>query len=120
MMCAGIYLLLQSIRVTGPLGFGAGIYSFNAFGTSMNITGGMILFPFIIGIGMIFFNARNYWGWALSTGSLVALLAGVIMNIHFTFKSMTLFELIGILIMSVGGLGLFLRSLKNVEQEKSK
>jgi hypothetical protein len=115
MMCAGIYLLLQAISVTSPFGMGFGLYSFGAFGSSYSVTSGMIMIPFIIGVGMIFFNDRNYLGWSLAVGALISLLAGVIMNIHFTFRSMSLFDLIVILILSFGGLGLFLSSLRNHE-----
>jgi hypothetical protein len=119
MMCAGIYLLLQSIVVSGPFGFGTGLYSFSAFGNPFTVTSGMILIPFIFGIGMIFFNARNIIGWALAIGSLGAMIAGVIVNIHITMKSMTLFDLIGIIVLAFGGLGLFLNSLRSQGRSKS-
>lgn len=112
MMCAGFYLLLNAIVVTQPWGLGYGLYRFSAFGSPMAITSGMILVPLMIGIALIFFNARNYIGWALATGSLAALVVGVIVNIHLTLRPMSLFELLGILILTLGGLGLFLRSLK--------
>jgi hypothetical protein len=118
MMCAGVYMLLQSIIVTGPFGFGYGLYSFAAFGNPFSITSGMIIFPFILGIGMIFFNGRFFLGWLIAVGSLGALIAGVIMNTHFTMKTMTLFDLLTILILTFGGLGLFLRSLQNHEPKK--
>ena len=113
MMCAGFYMLLHSIIVTESFGFGMGLYHLAVFGSPMPVTSGMILIPFMIGVGMIFFNGRNLLGWGFAVGSLVALIAGVIANLHFTFRTMTLFDVIVILVLCVGGTGLFLRSLQD-------
>lgn len=112
MMCAGIYLLLQSIVVAQPFGLGTGLYHFIAFGGPVSITSGMLLVPLMIGIGLVFYNARNILGWALACGSLAALVVGVLVNLRFVMRPMSLFELLGILVLALGGLGLFLRSLK--------
>jgi hypothetical protein len=112
MLCGGVYLLLQNITVTNRFGFGVGLYRVGWFG-GVNVTSGMILIPFILGVGIIFYNSKNIAGWILSCGSLVALVFGVISNIHFSMRSMTAFDLITILVLAVGGLGLFLRSLKD-------
>lgn len=113
MMCGGIYMLLQNITVTNKFSLGVGLYRVGWLG--VNITSGMILIPFIFGVGIIFYNSKNIAGWLLSIGSLVAMIFGVISNIQFSMRSMTAFELITILVLGVGGLGLFLRSLKNFE-----
>ena len=113
MMCAGFYLLLQSIVVTQMLGLGMGLFHVAFFGGALSITSGMILIPMMFGVGMVFFNARNRIGWALAGGSLVALIVGVISSIHFMMRGMTLFDLLVILILCVGGAGLFLRSLRD-------
>lgn len=112
MLCAGLYMLLQSILVTHAFSLGVGLFRFAFFGTPMNITGGMILIPFVIGVGMVFYNSRNYLGWGLAVGSLAALIVGVIASVQFVFRTMSLFDLICILVLCVGGLGLFLRGLR--------
>ena len=109
MMIAGGYLLLQSIVVRPNFGFGASL--FNVGG--IPVTSGMVLVPFMFGIGMIFYNARNWIGWGLAGASLIALVAGVIASISLQFARMSVFELIVILVLLVGGIGLFLRSLKD-------
>ena len=109
MLCGGIYLLFNSINVYGNYGFGARLYSMGGFG----VTSGMIMIPFMFGVGMIFYDARNYIGWILAIGSLVALVFGVISEVRFSFQNMTAFDLIVILVLSVGGLGLFLSSLRS-------
>jgi hypothetical protein len=117
MLCAGLYLLLQSIVVTNTFSLGVGLFRFALFGTPMSLTGGMILVPFMIGVGLVFFNSRNWVGWLLAVGSLVALLVGVIVSVQFVFRTMTLFELLCILVLAVGGAGLLLRSLQSAREE---
>ncbi|QSX41398.1 hypothetical protein [Shewanella cyperi] len=113
MLCGGVYLLLNAISVTSSFGLGARLYGISAWGGNYGITGGMIMLPFMFGIGIIFFNAKNPLGWLLGIGSLVALVFGVISSVHFHLRAMTAFDLIVILVLAVGGLGLLLRSLKD-------
>ena len=112
MLVGGSYLFLNSISVTSTFGFGARLYSIFAFGGHFSITSGMIMFPFMIGVGMVFYDAKNWLGWLLACASIVALVFGVIASIRFSFQAMSAFDLITILVLSVGGLGLFLRSLR--------
>ena len=114
MMCGGFYMLLNSIVISSHFGFGYRLYSYGHFG----ITSGMILIPLIFGIGIIFYDSRKWYGWLLAGGSLVALVFGVISSIRFVFRPMSAFDLIVILVLSVGGLGLFLRSLRAVKERQ--
>lgn len=109
MMCGGGYLLLRSIIIRPTFGFSTSIYSFGGFA----VTSGMVLIPFIFGVGLIFYNSRNWLGWLLAGGSLVALVFGVIANLNMQFAQMSAFDLIVILVLLVGGIGLFLRSLRS-------
>lgn len=117
MMCGGFYLLLQSIVVTHGFGLGSYLFGFSFFGYNVGITSGMVMIPFIFGVGMIFYNARNYIGWMLSVGSLAAMIFGVIASTHFVFRSMTAYELITILVLCFGGLGLLLNSLRKTGEK---
>lgn len=108
MFCGGIYLLLNAITISAPYGFGARLYNFGGYA----ISSGMVMIPFMFGIGIMFYDVRKWYGWLLAGGSLVALIFGVISSIHFTFARMSAFDLIVILILAVGGLGLLLRSFK--------
>ncbi|WP_299568133.1 hypothetical protein [uncultured Shewanella sp.] len=111
MMCGGFYMLLKAIKVTSSFGFSHSLY--NVGGVSL--TSGMIMIPFMFGIGLMFYNAKNILGWILTFGSLVGLIFGVISSINFRFSHMSAFDLIVILVLSVGGLGVFLRSLKTID-----
>lgn len=113
MMCAGFYMLLSAIVVRSSFGMGMRLYGVNAFGSNFSITSGMVMVPFIFGIGMIFYNSRNWLGWILCIGSISALIFGVISSIHFSMRPMSSFDLIVILVLAIGGLGLLLKSLRS-------
>ena len=117
MMCGGFYILLNAIKVTSSFGMVMGLYRFSAVGSGFSITSGMIMIPFIFGVGLIFYNSRNILGWILTIGSISGLIFGVISSIRFSFRSMSSFDLIVILVLAVGGLGLFLRSLKTLDKK---
>jgi len=111
MMCTGFYLLLNSISISSNFGAGR-LYSLSGYGMNYGVTSGMIMIPFIFGVGIVFYNAKNWLGWLLTIGSISSLIFGVIASIRFRFVSMSAFDLIVILVLAIGGLGLFLRSLK--------
>ena len=119
MMCGGFYMLLNAITVSSNFGLGSRLFGFSGFGSNIGITGGMIMIPFIFGIGMIFYNSKNLLGWILSIGSITALIFGVISTVRFNLRTMSSFELIVILVLDVGGIGLFLRSLKKIYNKYS-
>ncbi len=111
MATAGGYLLLDNIVVANTWGFGAPLYRLS-YGGGWNVTGGGLLIPFMFGIGWIFYNARSVWGWVIAGGSLAAIIFGVIINLSITMRTMSLLNLIIILVLMVGGLGLFASSLR--------
>lgn len=106
MLVAGLYMFLSSVHVNFQLG--TRIYSFGDY----HMTSGMILIPFMLGIGMLFFSSKNIFGWVLTFGSLAILIFSLIMNTQLTLQRMDAFTLIIILILMVGGLGLFLSSFR--------
>jgi len=112
MLIGGVYLLLNSIHVT--YNFGAQLFGFGNYG----VTSGMIMIPFMFGVGIIFYNSKNVIGWFLAGGSLIALVFGVISSIRFVFDRMSAFDLIVILVLTFGGLGIVLRSLASKELKK--
>lgn len=119
MMGTGFYMLLSKIMVSVNFGIGARLYHYKSAGGgfSFGLTTGMIFIPMLLGIGMIFYNSKSIWGWALAGISLAAMVFGVISNTRISMQTMTSFDLIVILVLAFGGTGLFLRSLK---EQKSK
>ena len=108
MATAGGYLLLENIVVSNSWGFGSPLYH---LGRGFNLTGGALLVPFMFGIGWIFYDARAPWGWILAGGALAAIIFGVLINLNISLRTMSLLNLLVILVLMVGGLGLFARSL---------
>ena len=113
MMIAGGYLFLDAVKVTHGFGLHRAIYTIGSF----NLTSGMVLVPLIFGVGFIFYNSKNPLGWILTAASLIMLTFGIIASIKFKLRYMSAFELITILVLAVGGLGLFFSSLRNFNLE---
>ena len=109
MMIAGFYLLFNAIAIETRFGLGMRLYGIGGVG----ITSGMLMIPFIGGIVSIFYKASNPVGWLLAVGSLIAMVVGVLANSQFSFRAMSAFDLILILVLAFGGLGLFLKSLRH-------
>ena len=108
MMIAGGYLFLDAVKVSYGFSFGMRLYSIGGF----NMTSGMVLIPLMFGIGLIFYNAKNILGWVLTIATLIMLVFGIISSINFRLRGMSAFELITILVLGIGGIGLFLSSLR--------
>jgi hypothetical protein len=111
MAIAGIYLLLSSLQVVSW--FGGRLFGIGSFG----LTSGMILIPFIIGIAIVFYDARKWYGWLLTLGSMVALIAGAVASVEFRFRRMTAFELIVVIVLLFGGVGLVIRSVRELNRD---
>lgn len=108
MMVGGFYLLLNAIVVRPGFGLGARVFAVGG----LPVTSGMVLIPFGFGIGLVFYNSKNWLAWGLAIASLVALIFGVIANTTLQFARLSAFDLLVIIVLLTGGLGLFLRSLR--------
>lgn len=108
MMVAGGYLLLNGIIIRPTFGLGMGLFRLGG----VQVTTGMVLIPFVFGVALIFYNGRSWLGWGLAAASLIAMVTGVIASLQLTMVGMSVFELLTILVLLFGGLGLFLRSLR--------
>src|SRR5215468_7567850 len=100
MSCIGGYLLSNQVSVVGSY------WSFWG-GNSFGIT----LVPMLFGVAILFFNGKSRVGWFLAIAGALFILAGVIANMHISFRPTSLFNTLVMLILLVGGLGLIARSL---------
>jgi uncharacterized protein len=98
---AGGYLLLQQVVVTGG---SWSLWGYNAFGLS--------LVPFLLGVGLLFWNGRSIPGWLLFAAGLVIILAGILANLEIYFRPTSLFNTLLMLTLLAGGIGLLARSLR--------
>jgi hypothetical protein len=101
--------------VSSSFGLGTRLFGVGGYG----ITGGIVLIPLVIGIAMIFFNARSALGWLLAICAFAALVFGVIASVNMSLRTMSAFELLCILVLAFGGLGLFLRSLRSAARDEA-
>ncbi len=111
MTLIGGYLLLNQIRVS------SGFFSwrYGLFG-GVNISAfGVTLIFFLLGVGFIFFDGRSKIGWFLTGGSFMLILVGVLATLRVYLQTTSLYILLAILILFVGGLGLIARSLRAIE-----
>jgi hypothetical protein len=99
---AGGYLIMNQVQVT------SGYWSW--WGTN---TFGLTLIPLIVGIGLLFFNGKSIPGWVLAGGGAVIIFVGIIANLQIYFRQTSLYNLIIMLVLFAGGLGLMARSLKS-------
>lgn len=110
MFVGGLYLMLSAIRVDIGNMFSGGRHSlFNVGG--VGVTSGSIMIVLMLGVGMLFYNAKNPLAWLITVGSLVALIFGVIASVNFSLRYMSAFDLIVIVTLLAGGLGLLLSSM---------
>ncbi len=99
MLALGMILLLRSISVN--TGFGGHLFMMGR----TNITTGMVLIPFIVGVALMFYGMTEI-GWLIAVGSLVVLVLGTVINSRMSLRSMSLVELIVMLTLLGAGLGL--------------
>lgn len=112
MIIMGLYLFLDNLNVTQSFSMSMPLMNMGGF----RLTTGYVLIPFIFGIGFIFYNAKSDLGWFLVIISLILLGIGVITSIHFKLNRMSAFELMMIIGLTVGGVGLFLSSLRTINR----
>ncbi|HOX51557.1 MAG TPA: hypothetical protein PKY05_08710 [Fibrobacteria bacterium] len=112
MIGLGLYLLLRNILVTSRFSLGMGLFSVPLGGHSQAIPAGVFLLTALVGLVLVFFDARKIVGWIVLGGSVVALVAGVLIGLNLHLRPMSLFELLLILAVLGAGLGLFFRSLR--------
>jgi hypothetical protein len=112
MFFVGLYLMLSNIRVTNGFGLSSSVFRLGGQG-GIQVTTGYILIPFIIGIILIFYNAKSLIGWVLTVLSLGLLIFGIIASMRFYWQGLSAFDTLVIIVLLFGGLGIFLRSLKD-------
>lgn len=100
MVCVGGYLLTNQVSVVSSY--------WNFWGTS---SFGITLIPMLFGIGILFWNGRSAIGWFLTVAGALFIVAGVIANMHIYFQQASLFNVLVMLVLLVGGLGLVARGL---------
>jgi len=101
LVIAGGYWILNQVQVTGGSWT---LYGYNAFGIS--------LLPFLLGIGLLFYNGKSAAGWVLLGAGLIILFAGILSNLGIYWRSTSLFAALMMFGCLFAGLGLIAKALK--------
>ena len=107
----GLYLLFDSVHVVSG---GTGIVSQWLMGSSggwETTSRGVIFVPLLLGVGLLFYDAKTRIGWGLLWVGLAAIIVEILSRLQFMF-SMKTSHLLLILGMTAAGLGLMLRGLR--------
>lgn len=108
LIVVGGYLLMKQIMVTSG---GWSLYGYDAFGMS--------LIPFLLGLGIVFYNGKSIIGWFLVSAGILIILAGVIANLRVYFAPTSLYNTLLMLGMIAVGVGLVARSVREHETAPS-
>jgi hypothetical protein len=110
MTIAGGFLFMNHVKVgTRTLWF------FGRYNLGPLNSWGIVLIPLLFGIGFLFFNAKSVIGWILTGAGALMIFLSIITSISFHFPDTSLFNLIIMLVLLIGGIGLIIRSLKAVK-----
>lgn len=112
MLCIGGYLVLTQVTVHGGYWHWSG---YDNAGRNFGIT----LIPLLLGIGILFANGKSIIGRVLTALSALVILVGIVANLDITFKQTSMFNMLVMFIMLVGGIGLIVRSVMPMVREKS-
>ena len=108
-MALGMYLFFDSVRVqAGQYGWMSGVIGRGRQGmetTSM----GIVFLPFLIGVGVLFFDASKKWAWWLSGLGLAVISIEILSRIRFVLDMKTT-HLLMILCMVAAGAGMALKA----------
>lgn len=103
MLVAGVYWFMSSVTVT--TGFGG----FRLGG--VNVSAGLVVVPFIVGIVMLFFNFDSILSKLVTGLGFVIIIASIIMNTSFYFRQRSLYEYLLMLVFIFGGAAMILKAL---------
>jgi hypothetical protein len=111
MVVVGGYMLLHQVSVNGGYWYFGWL---GGYGSSFGAT----LLPLLFGIGILFYDGRSFAGRVLTGIGALIILVGVIVNLQIHFRTTSLYELLVMLVLLVGGIGLVVRSVLPMPQAK--
>ena len=97
MLAAGLYWFMSNVTVSTYFGLRIGGFRFGA---------GLVVVPFIAGIIWLFLNVDSVGAKLLTVLGIVIILASIISNINFVFRSTSLYVYLIMLVLIFGGAAL--------------
>jgi len=102
LVVVGTYLFMQQVTVTSG---GWSLFGYDAFGLS--------LLPFLLGLGIVFYNGKSIMGWFLVSSGILIIIAGIFANLRVYFAPTSLYNTLTMLGMIAIGVGLVARSVRD-------
>lgn len=112
----GLLLLFDSVRATtAPMGFVSGWLG--GFGGAFETTSQAIVFvPFVLGVGLLFYESRWKAGWILLGAGLLLILVEILSRLRF-LMNVKLTALLLMLTLLAAGTGMMLSALRDYGSE---
>ena len=111
LLLTGLLMFFNHVHVgTGMLailGFGGGGF-------------GLLLIPLMVGIGWIFYDNKNKWGWLITACSVGVIIFAVLSSLVVSFPQLSLLGLVMLLLPLAGGSALLLKSMGGPKAIKEK
>lgn len=106
MLSAGLYFFCNKVQVSSSF-FGGGYINIGGF----NMSSGLAVVPFIIGIVILFANPDNFLGKLVTTLGMVVIIASIIATTQLRLPRLSLYEWLTYLVLIFGGFALVARVL---------
>lgn len=105
MLAGGLFMIFQNIQVTSNWGG----YFFRI--GNFNISNGMIMFPLIAGIAMLFLMRRKIFGWIVVAIGIIIILLSVLLTTHLAWRSTNAYIFVIMFGLTAAGGGIVIREL---------
>jgi hypothetical protein len=114
------YLFFDSVRVTSAgHGLVSGLLGYGYGGYWETTSTGIIFVPLFLGVVVLFYDAKPWWGWALTYFGIGVIALEILSRIQFLFQ-MKSTHLVGMIVLFAAGVGLMLRSYRDEGGAKAK
>ncbi len=107
---AGLYLVFSRVVVHGGHFFGGYMGGFFGQGGAIAV----MIVPFVLGVGWLFYDAKAKGGWATLTVAMVFLIGNILTSLDIYFQPTSLPTFLGMFVMIAAGLGLIVRSFRDL------
>ena len=115
---SGLWFFLSNVQVmTDPFGMISGLLGRGFGGAGPAMSTGIVFAPIFLGLVLLFYDAKLKWGWALFYIGLALILIEILSRIRFQM-GMPVSNLLLMLGMVAAGIGMMLRSFRDMSPEK--
>ncbi|WP_195617372.1 hypothetical protein [Clostridium paraputrificum] len=103
LFCIGAFMIFQNTTISTGFGLSRLI--------GFDVPTGLIIFPLLVGVVILFFNEDSIFGWFLVVVGLLIIIVGIIMGLRIHFNRITMFQGIIMFVTTAAGIGLTLKGL---------